>query len=159
MRFTFKGQRIQLNGVTQPNSCAAVSFAGLHGMISRHIVQHCVQVKFSPQVAWAIGDYQEHCAVSEAMDSSVPTSVQNLLDIYSDLFQEPKQLPPSRPFDHHIDLLPGAPPVNIRPYKYSPAQKDEIEKQLAEMLSSGIIKHSTSPFASPVLLVKKKDGS
>jgi len=60
---------------------------------------------------------------------------------------------------HHrdlIQLLPGAPPVNIRPYKYSPAQKDEKEKQLAEMLKNGIIKPSQSPYASPVLLVKKK---
>ncbi|XP_066365248.1 uncharacterized protein [Miscanthus floridulus] len=72
---------------------------------------------------------------------------------------EPNTLPPQRPFDHHIKLLLGDPPVNIRPYRYSPAQKDEIEKQLSEMLKNGIIKHSQSPYASPVLLVKKKNGS
>jgi hypothetical protein len=54
--------------------------------------------------------------------------------------------------------LPGAAPVNIRPYKYSPAQKDEIERQIAEMMQNGIIKPSQSPYASPVLLVKKKIG-
>jgi hypothetical protein len=53
--------------------------------------------------------------------------------------------------------LPGAAPVNIRPYKYSLAQKDEIERQIAEMMQNGIIKPSQSPYASPVLLVKKKD--
>jgi hypothetical protein len=55
--------------------------------------------------------------------------------------------------------MPGAQPVNIRPYRYSPAQKDEIESQLSEMLKNGIIKPSARPYASPVLLVRKKDGS
>jgi hypothetical protein len=49
--------------------------------------------------------------------------------------------------------------VNSRPYRYSPLHKDEIERQVAEMLKAGLIKISTSPFASPVLLIQKKDGS
>jgi hypothetical protein len=58
-----------------------------------------------------------------------------------------------------ITLLPGSRPVNLRPYRYNPEQKDEIENQIAEMLRQGIIRFSTSPFASPVLLVQKKDGT
>jgi hypothetical protein len=56
-------------------------------------------------------------------------------------------------------LLPSVVPVNSRPYKYSPKHKDEIEKQVQVLLEAGLISHSTSPFASPVLLVQKKDGS
>jgi hypothetical protein len=49
--------------------------------------------------------------------------------------------------------------VNSRPYQYSPLHKDEIKKQVKELLASGMIMPSNSPFASPVLLVQKKDGT
>ena len=47
--------------------------------------------------------------------------------------------------------------VKIRPYRYPTMQKDEIEKLVAEMKSTGIIRDSNSPFASLVVLVRKKD--
>lgn len=75
------------------------------------------------------------------------------------LFQEPKTLPPSRACDHEIPLLPDAKPVNIGPYRYSHEQKNVIEAMVQDMLTNGIITPSTSPFASPVLLVPKKDST
>lgn len=75
------------------------------------------------------------------------------------MFQDPKTLPPQRVYDHAIPLLPGAIPVNSKPYHYSPHHKTEIENQVQQLLQAGLIAHSNSPFASPILLVKKKDGS
>lgn len=73
------------------------------------------------------------------------------------MFAEPTGLLQHKPWDHTIPLLPGAKPVNIRPYRYTPEQKAEIEAQVREMLKAGLIVPSVSPFSSPVLLVKKKD--
>jgi hypothetical protein len=54
--------------------------------------------------------------------------------------------------------MPNSAPVNCRPYRYSPYQNDEIERHVSAMMKYGIVVPSLSPFASPVLLVKKKDG-
>ena len=42
----------------------------------------------------------------------------------------------------------------MKPYRYSPSQKKEIERHANEMLLNGIIQPSTGPFSSPVLLAK-----
>lgn len=68
-------------------------------------------------------------------------------------------LPPHRNIEHGIELKEGSQPFSIRPYRNSFDQKNEIEKLILEMLDSGIIRPSSSPFASLILLVKKKDGS
>lgn len=96
---------------------------------------------------------------SKAPPAPVPPKIQEVLHEYADVFSEPKALPPRRQYDHGINLEPGAPPINTRPYRYSPAQKDKIEKQVHDMLDAGVIVHSMSPYAAPVLLVKKKDGN
>jgi hypothetical protein len=107
---------------------------------------------------WAVAELS---TINEEVQVSVgiPVAVQQLLSEYADIFQEPTELPPQRELDHAIHLLPDAAPVNCRPYRYSPLQKDDIERQVREMLKSGTIIPSVSPFSSPVLLVKKKDGS
>ncbi|XP_028215247.1 uncharacterized protein LOC114397402 [Glycine soja] len=89
---------------------------------------------------------------------SIP-AIQTLLTKYSSLFQPLTNLPPSRATDHSINLLPNSTPINVRPYRYPYFQKQEIERQVALMLRNGHIQHSSSPFSSPVLLVKKRDGT
>jgi hypothetical protein len=85
--------------------------------------------------------------------------IQELLCHFMEILSEPQSLPPRRVVDHQIPLIPGAQPVNVRPYHYSPQQKNEIGRQVGDMLQSGVIQLNSSPFASSVLLVKMKDGS
>nr|XP_009760314.1 PREDICTED: uncharacterized protein LOC104212668 [Nicotiana sylvestris] len=61
--------------------------------------------------------------------------------------------------DHTIPLKPGAMSVSLRPYRYNYYEKEELERHVKEILTNGIIQHSQSPFSSPALLVKKKDGT
>ena len=84
-----------------------------------------------------------------------PESILTTLTQYMDVFDWPKELPPSRDIKHHIHIREGEDPVNVRPYRYAFQQKEELEKLVDEMMASGII----CPSTSPVLLVKKKDGS
>jgi hypothetical protein len=99
------------------------------------------------------------CLTQEAvMDPTVfllPVEIQSLIDQFGVIFEEPDRMPPSRDCNHEIPLVPGARTVNVRPYRYPPALKDEIENQVSEMLAKAIIQHSSSLFSSPVLLVKK----
>ena len=90
---------------------------------------------------------------------AVPPEVSALLAEFQSVFAPPSGYPPARDCDHAIPLLPGASPFSVRPYRYPPAIKDEIEHQISDMLQSGTIQHSHSPFSSSVLLVKKKDGT
>lgn len=63
-----------------------------------------------------------------------------------------------RGIEHHIYLKEGTNPVNFRPYRYAYHQKAEMEKLVGEMLASGVIRPSSGPYSSPILLVRKKDG-
>ncbi|GJX13302.1 reverse transcriptase [Tanacetum coccineum] len=82
-----------------------------------------------------------------------------VVDTFADVFSVPTELPPKRSHDHRIPLLPNTQPINIRPYRHPPMQKDAIEVMVKELLNSGVIKPSNSPFASPIVMVKTKDNT
>ena len=90
---------------------------------------------------------------------TLSSSMTQLLFDYQDIFEIPTGLPPSRSKEHSIPLHPGTSPISVRHYRYPQPKKNEIEKLVAKMLQAGIIKPSTSPYSSPMLLVKKKEGS
>ena len=93
--------------------------------------------------------------------SSTPSSTRHpIVEEYRDVFGDlPAGLPPQRTMDHRIELVPGASPQSRPTYRMSPAELDELKKQLDQLLASGFIQPSKSPFGAPILFVKKKDSS
>lgn len=142
-----EGKDVCLQGITTDTQ---------HELQEISVTQYCKWSKGND--IWAVALVKP---ISEPEQHAIPQppEIQVVLDQFSDVFQTPTTLPQSREYDHTVPLLPNATPVNSRPYRYSPLHKDEIERQVAEMLRTGLIKISTSPFASPVLLIQKKDGS
>ena len=59
---------------------------------------------------------------------------------------------------HQVKLTSNT-PVHCKPYRLPYATRQELKKDIKEMLDLGIIRESKSPYASPVVIVKKSDGS
>ena len=59
---------------------------------------------------------------------------------------------------HKIDTG-SHPPIRAHPYRQAPAIEASIQQEIDKLLASGVIEHSNSPWASPIVMVKKKDGA
>nr|GEX00029.1 putative reverse transcriptase domain-containing protein [Tanacetum cinerariifolium] len=79
--------------------------------------------------------------------------VQEFLEVFPEDFPG---LPPARPVEFQIDLIPGAAPVAQAPYRLAPSEMKELSEQLQELSDKGFIRPSSSPWGAPVLFVKKR---
>nr|GEX55546.1 putative reverse transcriptase domain-containing protein [Tanacetum cinerariifolium] len=62
-------------------------------------------------------------------------------------------LPPTRPVEFQIDLIPGAAPVAQAPYRLAPSKMKELSEQLQELSDKGFIRPSSSPWGASILFV------
>ncbi|KAJ9504628.1 hypothetical protein QJQ45_013599, partial [Haematococcus lacustris] len=89
---------------------------------------------------------------------AVAAQLTALISEFEDVFAPFNKLPPQRPVGHTIPLQPGCKPPALPSYKMSQPELLEMKKQVAAFLEQGIIEPSSSPYAAPVLFVKKKSG-
>ena len=82
-----------------------------------------------------------------------------LKDFEQDVFSKESFdiLPDRKIWDHAIELIPGSTPSNCKVYPLAPNEQKELDDFLKEHLSTGRIRPSKSPMASPVFFVKKKE--
>lgn len=147
MQIQVEGRTVILQGAPKKKQqCLLISSIQLDSLQKKDAIACVVQLCFST-------------ATVPNPTTEVPAELLDVLTEYEDLFVEPKGLPPRRACDHTIPLMAGAQPVNIRPYRHKPELKSEIEKQVAELIASGVLQKSKSPYSSPALLVLKKDGT
>uniref|UniRef100_A0A674NAP1 CCHC-type domain-containing protein n=1 Tax=Takifugu rubripes TaxID=31033 RepID=A0A674NAP1_TAKRU len=131
--------------------------------------------RHDPHISWASGRIlgwsvacHANCLRSAPSPSSnprpalTPPDLTGVPPIYHDLapvFSKDNalSLPPHRPYDCPIDLLPGAPYPTGRLYNLSIPEK-VMRNYITESLASGIIRPSSSPLAAGFFFVAKKDG-
>ena len=100
---------------------------------------------------------QPSAEVDPEMLRLVPESYHDLKLVFSK--SQACSLPPHRPYDCAINLLPGAPLPASRLYNISQAERQALEKYIKESLAAGLIRPSSSPLGAGFFFVAKKDGS
>ena len=135
----------------------------------------CINPKRDKIILYSVVDITNlSAAVESAISSSTvaqvnsiqslhpPTSVPDEYAEFADVF-EPKnsqKLPPHRHgVDHEIPLVPNSKPVYGSIYNLSETELKTLKDYIDNMVAKGFIRPSKSPFGSPVLFVKKPDGS
>ena len=83
----------------------------------------------------------------------------DVFDAHHEMFQEPNGLPPKRDIQHEIQLQQDCPLPNISIYRMLIMDNAEIKRQIKDLLDEGIIRPSTPPCSSPIVLILKKDGT
>ena len=93
------------------------------------------------------------------IDEPHHVQIAQLLEEYEEVFSKgDHDIGRTNKMSHSIHTTCPA-PIRQGPRRPPMGLKDEIDKQIQEMLERGIIKPSSSPWSSPVVLVDKKDGS
>jgi hypothetical protein len=87
----------------------------------------------------------------------VPPEYHDFADVFSKT--SALQLPPSRPFDHAIDLENNVTPGHSLIYSLSEPEHAAVKEFIDDHLATGTIRPSQSPIRAPVLFTKKKDGA
>jgi len=94
--------------------------------------------------------------VSDELDAEQQRQLWQLLHQFEDIFSDRPGL--THVIEHQITLTDNN-PVRCKPYPVPHAIKDSVVEEVREMQRLGVIEKSNSPYASPLLMVKKKDGS
>ena len=96
---------------------------------------------------------------SKGLNDDQKSVLTDLLVEFSDVFAKSSDdFGRTQVVKHSIDTG-DAKPIRQPPRRIPFGQREEVDKQLNQMLEKGLIEPSSSPWSSSLVLVKKKDGS
>ena len=103
---------------------------------------------------------EQEAEILSKVSPDVHGKLKELVDEFKDVFPDtlPKGRPPKRDIVHEIRTEEGTKPPSRPPYRLGPAEQDEMEEQVKDLLAQGVIRPSASPYGAPILFVPKKDG-
>ena len=82
--------------------------------------------------------------------------IKELIGKYQDIFTD---IPGTTTLEEHKICLTSTDPVKLRPYPLPYSMREIVNKEIQQMLQDGIIEKTDSPYASPIVMVSKTDGS
>ena len=97
--------------------------------------------------------------VLNQLDAASTMDVRTISKFPDVLLEKLPGMPPDREIEFVIELVPGTAPIFKRPYRMAANQLAELKEQLQELLDTGYIRPSASPWGAPVIFVPKKDGT
>ena len=91
---------------------------------------------------------------------NIHRKLKELVDKFKDVFPDalPKGRSPKRDIVHEIHTEEDAKPPSQPPYHLGPAEQDEMEEQVKDLLAQGFIRPCAGAYGAPILFVPKKDG-
>ncbi|GFU15187.1 retrovirus-related Pol polyprotein from transposon 297 [Trichonephila clavipes] len=104
---------------------------------------------------------QMNCSLmlSSELSDEQRNKLSELLRKFSGLFTKTDKSTAAKTNVKHRIFTGDHAPINQRAYRVSPTERRIIHEEVLKMLDEGIVQPSESPWSSPVVLVRKKDGS
>ena len=94
--------------------------------------------------------------ISDSLTEEQKTELRALIKEFRDIFSDK---PGNTRLEQHSIKLTSEEPIRSRPYPTPYSMREVIKSEVDKMLELGVVEKSDSPYASPVVLVKKPDGS
>ena len=95
----------------------------------------------------------------DTLSVSQSEQIKQVIKEYSDVFALTRsELGCCDLVQHKIDTN-GHSPIKLQPYRIPVIRREKVSSMIQEMQEQGVVKPSSSPWSSPIVLVPKKDGS